>query len=116
MNFSSSLSKRRAGGDAGAQERAGEQRDEEGHLMRHATEPGLDANGNGGGRRHAGQGRYIPISSIAHNVEAWSSLADAQILTSITSEFGLDPEAELLEAETIGDLLNILDLRQVLSG
>ena len=49
-------------------------------------------------------------------VEAWSSLADAQILTSITSEFGLEPEAELLEAETIGDLLNILDLRQVLSG
>ena len=49
-------------------------------------------------------------------VEAWSSLADAQILTSITSEFGLEPEAELLEAETIGDLLNILELRQVLSG
>jgi acyl carrier protein len=49
-------------------------------------------------------------------VEAWSSLADAQILASITSEFGLEPEAELLEAETVGELLNLLEQRRVLSG
>ena len=49
-------------------------------------------------------------------VETWSSLADVQILTSISSEFGLEPEPELLEAETIGDLLNVLELRQVLTG
>lgn len=49
-------------------------------------------------------------------VEGWSSIADVQILTSITSEFGLEPEADLLEAETVGDLLDVLELRQVLSG
>jgi len=49
-------------------------------------------------------------------VETWSSIADVQILASITSEFGLVSESELLEAETIGDLLNILELRQVPSG
>jgi acyl carrier protein len=49
-------------------------------------------------------------------VETWSSIADVQILTSITSEFGLEPEAELLEAETIGDLLKILENRNIFSS
>ena len=49
-------------------------------------------------------------------VETWSSVVDVQILTSITSEFGLEPESELLEAETIGDLLNILEIRKAFSG
>lgn len=49
-------------------------------------------------------------------VETWSSLADVQILTSITSDFGVEPDAELLEAETIGALLDILEDRGVLSA
>lgn len=49
-------------------------------------------------------------------IEAWSSLADVQILTSITSDFGVEPDVELLEAETIGALLDILEARGVLSA
>ena len=49
-------------------------------------------------------------------VENWSSIADVQILTSITSEFGLEPDAELMEAETVGELLDILDSRGVLAN
>jgi acyl carrier protein len=43
----------------------------------------------------------------------WTSLADVQILTMIESEFGLEPDVELLGAETIGDLMRVLDDRGV---
>lgn len=43
----------------------------------------------------------------------WTSLADVKILTMINSEFGIEPDAELLSAESIGDLLAELDRRQV---
>ena len=43
----------------------------------------------------------------------WTSLADVQILTTIESEFGLEPDVGLLGAETIGDLMRVLDDRGV---
>ena len=49
-------------------------------------------------------------------VESWSSIADVQILTTITSEFGIEPDADLMEAETVGDLLEILESRGAFSG
>jgi hypothetical protein len=55
-------------------------------------------------------------SDSRDTVATWSSLADVQILTSITSEFGLEPDAQLLEAETVGELLEILDSRDVFSS
>jgi hypothetical protein len=55
-------------------------------------------------------------SDSRETVATWSSLADVQILTSITSEFGLDPDAQILEAETVGELLEILDRRDVFSS
>ena len=55
-------------------------------------------------------------SDSRETVATWSSLADVQILTSISSEFGVEPDADLLEAETVGALLEILDSRDVFSS
>jgi acyl carrier protein len=44
-------------------------------------------------------------------VGQWSSLADVQIFSLITSEFGIEPDGELIEAETVGDLLMVLQRR-----
>jgi acyl carrier protein len=55
-------------------------------------------------------------SDSRETVATWSSIADVQILTSISSEFGLEPDAQLLEAETVGELLEILDSRNAFSS
>jgi acyl carrier protein len=39
----------------------------------------------------------------------WSSIKDVHILAVISREFGLQPTSELIEAETVGDLLSILE-------
>jgi acyl carrier protein len=54
-------------------------------------------------------------SDSRETVASWSSIADVQILTTITSEFGLDPDMALLEAETVGDLLEALDTKNAFS-
>jgi hypothetical protein len=41
-------------------------------------------------------------------IEGWTSVADVQVLTTISTEFGLEPDADLLQAETVGDLLQVL--------
>ena len=58
----------------------------------------------------------VPAGSLAESdsretVENWSSLADVQIMTIIGSE--LDVEAELLEYDTVGQLLDLLEGQQV---
>jgi hypothetical protein len=50
-------------------------------------------------------------SDTRESVENWSSLADVEILTVISSELGLD--AELLEYDSVGELLSQLEERQV---
>ena len=42
-------------------------------------------------------------------IESWTSHADVQVLTTISAEFGLEPDMDLLEAETVGDLINVLE-------
>ena len=44
-------------------------------------------------------------------VAQWTSLADVQIFSLITSEFGIEPDSALIEAETVGDLLMVLQRR-----
>jgi acyl carrier protein len=44
-------------------------------------------------------------------IAQWTSLADVQIFTLITSEFGIEPDDQLIEAETVGDLLGVLQSR-----
>lgn len=54
-------------------------------------------------------------SDSRDTVEAWTSIADLQILTFIASEFGLEPEPELMEAATFGDLVRKLQDKRVLN-
>lgn len=54
-------------------------------------------------------------SDSRDTVEAWTSIADLQIVTFIASEFGIEPDPELLEAATFGDLVRKLDGRGVLN-
>ena len=55
-------------------------------------------------------------SDSRDTISTWSSLADVQILSTVTSEFGLDPDLELVEAETIGSLLDALAAKHAFSG
>jgi acyl carrier protein len=48
-------------------------------------------------------------------VPGWSSIVDVQILAYISSEFGVEPDAELLAADSIGDLIRTLEERQALA-
>lgn len=49
-------------------------------------------------------------------IGTWSSLADVQILTVVSSEFGIEPDAALMEAETVGDLIRLLQARNAFSS
>lgn len=55
-------------------------------------------------------------SDSRESVAGWSSIVDVQILSTITSEFGLEPDMALLEAETVSDLLDALEARNVFSS
>lgn len=48
-------------------------------------------------------------------LDSWTSVADMKIFTAISTEFGVEPDTELLGAETIGDLLQVLEARCVFS-
>lgn len=52
--------------------------------------------------------RTLREDSSRDSHEEWTSLADVQIFSLIESEFGIEPNEELLSAETIGDLLRVL--------
>jgi len=52
--------------------------------------------------------RTLREDSSRDSVEEWTSLADVQIFSLIESEFGIEPSEELLSADTVGDLLRIL--------
>jgi acyl carrier protein len=58
----------------------------------------------------------VPPGSLAEldtreTIENWSSLMDVEIMTIIGAELGVD--AELLEYETVGELLDLLEGQQV---
>jgi acyl carrier protein len=55
-------------------------------------------------------------SDSRETIELWSSVADVQILTTIAGEFGIEPDAELMEAQTAGDLLDIIERRGAFSA
>jgi acyl carrier protein len=41
----------------------------------------------------------------------WTSLADVQIFALVTDTFGIDADEELIQAESVRDLLRILESR-----
>jgi acyl carrier protein len=54
-------------------------------------------------------------SDSRDTIETWSSLADVKILSYISSESGADPDPELMEAETFGELVRKLEEKRVLA-
>ena len=52
-------------------------------------------------------------SDTRDTVASWSSLADVKIVAWLSSECGIEPEAELMEAETFGDMLSYLKTKGV---
>jgi acyl carrier protein len=52
-------------------------------------------------------------SDSRETVETWSSFSDVEIVEFIESKFGVEPEADLMEAETFGDILKNLENKQV---
>lgn len=55
--------------------------------------------------------RTLREEDSRRTVGRWTSLVDVQIFSLITSEFGIEPDDELIEAETVGDLLRLLQRR-----
>jgi acyl carrier protein len=51
----------------------------------------------------------LPDITEKESVESWSSLVDVQIATAIQTELGAEPTPEMLEADTLGGLLNLLE-------
>lgn len=59
---------------------------------------------------------HLKDSDSRDTIESWSSVADVQMLAYLSSETGIDPDAEMLEAETFGDLIRVLNQRAAFSG
>lgn len=55
-------------------------------------------------------------SDTRDTIDTWTSIADLQILTLISSEAGLEPDPELMEAESFGDLVQKLNEKHVLAA
>ena len=49
-------------------------------------------------------------------IETWSSFSDVEIVEFIERTFGVAPEAELMEAETFGDILKNLEHKRVFAA
>jgi acyl carrier protein len=57
----------------------------------------------------------LKLTDTRESVKGWSSLTDVTILTVIFSELGIEAEDDLLDYQTVGDLLEILDSRDAFS-
>jgi len=55
--------------------------------------------------------RSLKDEDSRDTIAQWTSLADVQIFTLITDEFGIEPDQKLIDAETIGDLVAVLEGR-----
>jgi acyl carrier protein len=53
----------------------------------------------------------LKTTDTRESVPGWSSLTDVTILTVIFSELGIEAEEDLLDYESVGDLLDILERR-----
>jgi acyl carrier protein len=51
-------------------------------------------------------------SDTRDTISGWSSIVDVRIMAAISGELGIDPDAEIIEAESVGELLTILNARR----
>lgn len=59
-------------------------------------------------------GRLQP-SDTRETIAEWSSLTDVTILTVIFNELGIEAEDDLLDYQSVGQLLDVLDRHQAFS-
>jgi hypothetical protein len=59
--------------------------------------------------------RTLREEDTRDTVSEWTSLVDVQIFSLITSEFGIEADGELIEANTVGELLGVLESRGAFS-
>ena len=57
--------------------------------------------------------RTLREEDSRETVANWTSLADVQIFSLISKEFGMELDDEMIEAETVGDLLRVLQSKGV---
>ena len=57
--------------------------------------------------------RTLREEDSRETIAQWTSLADVQIFSLISSEFGIELDDEMIEAETVGDLLRVLQSKGV---
>jgi acyl carrier protein len=55
--------------------------------------------------------RSLRIEDDRASVAQWTSLADVKIFSFIEAELGIEPDDELIEASTVGDVLRVLERR-----
>jgi hypothetical protein len=52
--------------------------------------------------------RTLKEDDSRDTIEHWTSLSDVQIFSLITSQCGIETDSELMEADTVGELLGVL--------
>ena len=57
--------------------------------------------------------RTLREEDSRETIANWTSLADVQIFSLISKEFGMELDDEMIEAETVGDLLRVLQSKGV---
>jgi acyl carrier protein len=55
--------------------------------------------------------RTLKEEDTRDTLPEWTSLADVQIFTLITTEFGIEPDGELIAADSVGELIQVLDVQ-----
>jgi acyl carrier protein len=61
-------------------------------------------------------GGSLRESDSRDTVAGWSSLVDVQLMSLVSSEFGLEPDVELLSCESVGQLLDVLENKGALTA
>jgi acyl carrier protein len=58
----------------------------------------------------------LKLSDTRDNVKTWESFVDVDLLNLIEKEFGIEAESEIMEQETFGELLQLLESKGAFSG
>jgi len=58
----------------------------------------------------------LKVSDSRDTIASWESFTDVDLLNLIEKEFGIEAEAEIVEQETFGDLLELLESKGAFRG
>lgn len=58
----------------------------------------------------------LKTSDSRDTIAGWESFVDVDLLALIEKEFGIEAESEIMEQETYGDLVKLLEAKGAFSG